>query len=46
VDDADAFDKYLNSNNYDNFVQPGSYTIPEGSSYEEVATIITQGKLN
>lgn len=46
VDDADAFDTYLNSNNYDNFVQPGSYTIPEGSSYEEVATIITQGKLN
>ena len=46
IDDADSFDSYLNSNGYDNFVQPGNYSIPAGSTYSDVATIITQGKLN
>ncbi len=46
IDDADSFDSYLNSNGYDNFVQPGNYSIPAGSAYSDVATIITQGKLN
>ena len=45
VDNAEAFDDYLNENGYDNFMQPGTYEITKGSSYKEVATIITQGKL-
>lgn len=45
VDDAHAFDSYLNENGYDNYMQPGDYTIYQGSSYEDIAYIITCGKL-
>jgi hypothetical protein len=41
VDDAVAFDKYLCDNGYSKALRVGTYEIPEGSSYEEIAKIIT-----
>ncbi len=41
VDDALTFDKYLDANNYDSFLQPGDFEIPVGSTYEDIAKIIT-----
>ena len=41
VDSGNRFNNYLEDNNYDNVIQPGTYTIPKGSTYEEVAEIIT-----
>lgn len=42
VDDAKAFDDYLCDNNYASLIRVGSYKIPKGSSYEEIAKIITK----
>ena len=44
VEDSDAFDKYLSEQNLDNFILPGEYTIPKGSSFEDIATILTSKK--
>jgi mannitol-specific phosphotransferase system IIBC component len=41
VDNGSRFNRYLEDNNYDNVIQPGTYSIPKGSTYEEVAQIIT-----
>lgn len=41
VDSGSRFNRYLEDNNYDNVIQPGTYSIPKGSTYEEVAQIIT-----
>lgn len=44
VSDADAFDKYLCDKDYDNNLVVGEFEIPEGSSYEEIAKILTTKK--
>ena len=41
VDSGSRFNRYLEDNNYDNVIQPGTYSITKGSTYEEVAQIIT-----
>lgn len=41
VDNAEAFDKYLSEKGRDNFLLPGEYRIPKGSSYEEIVKILT-----
>lgn len=41
VDDATEFDRYLVNNNYANNIRTGNYVIPKGSSYDEIARILT-----
>lgn len=41
VDDATEFDRYLVNNNYANNIRTGNYVIPKGSSYDEIAKILT-----
>jgi hypothetical protein len=45
VDDAKAYDQYLCDEGYDNALRVGVYHIPLGSTYEQIARIIT-GKTN
>lgn len=42
VDSAKKFDKFLCDNDYASLIRVGSYRIPKGSSYEEIAKIITK----
>ncbi|MCI8409214.1 MAG: hypothetical protein HFJ09_08110 [Lachnospiraceae bacterium] len=42
VDSAIKFDKFLCDNDYASLIRVGSYKIPKGSSYEEIAKIITK----
>lgn len=42
VDDAKAFNKFLCDNNYASSINIGNYKIPKGSSYEQIAKIITK----
>lgn len=42
VDDADEFNSYLGSNDYDNMLQPGTYKIKKGSSFRQIAQILTR----
>lgn len=37
VDDAMAFDRYLMQNGYSQYIRPGTYQIPKGATYEEIA---------
>ncbi len=41
VDDAEAFDKYLNQNGYASKIKTGSYQIAPGLSYKEIARVIS-----
>jgi len=41
VDNAALFDNYLCTNGYDKRIRAGTYTIEMGSSYEEIAEIIS-----
>lgn len=41
VDNAKAFNDYLVQKNYDNSILPGVYEIPKGSTYEEIAVLLT-----
>ena len=41
VDSGSRFNRYLEDNNYDNVIQPGTYSVPKGSTYEDIAKIIT-----
>ena len=41
VDDATSFDRYLEQHNLDNNVQNGTFSIKEGSTYEEIAKTLT-----
>ena len=41
VESADEFNAFLGSNNYDNQLQPGTYEITKGASFEEIARILT-----
>lgn len=40
VDDAAAFNKYLVDNKYDSSIQPGTFTIPKGTTYEEISKLL------
>ncbi len=40
IDNAVSFNRYLIDRNMDRYIRSGTKTIPEGSSYEEVANII------
>lgn len=42
VVDANEFDRFLCQNGYDKSICVGSYSIPEGSTEEEIAKIITK----
>lgn len=42
VDDPASFDSYLEQNGYDNRIQNGDFEIPKGSTYEEIAKILTR----
>lgn len=41
IDNAEEFNKFLIANDYDNLILPGVYAIPKGSSYEEIAKLLT-----
>lgn len=41
VDNAEKFDKFLDSKGYASRIQPGSFDIPEGASYDEIGKILT-----
>lgn len=41
VDNPTQFDRYLEQHNYDNNIQNGSFSIKKGSTYEEIAKILT-----
>ena len=41
VDNAEAFNDFLVQKNYDNSILPGVYEIPKGSTYEEIAVLLT-----
>lgn len=41
VDDAEKFDKFLCDNGYGSMIKVGSYKIPSGSTYTQIAEIIT-----
>ena len=42
IKDADAFDEYLEKNGYGRQVRAGTYQIPKGASFKEIAQIITR----
>ncbi len=41
VDDVEAYDEYLCNNGYDSAIRVGQVQIPAGSSYEEIAKLLT-----
>ena len=41
VKDAEGFDSFLCDNGYASMIRVGSYKVPKGSTYEEIAKIIT-----
>lgn len=41
VDDAEKFDKFLCDNGYGSMIKVGTYKIPMGSTYTQIAEIIT-----
>ena len=46
VDSAETFQNYLGQHGYAQYLQPGTYEIKKGSSFEEIAKIVTQNKVN
>lgn len=40
IADITEFNRFITDSDYDNFIQPGTFTIPEGSSYEDIAQIL------
>lgn len=41
VDSADEFNDFLGDHDYDNLLQPGTYEITKGASFEQIARILT-----
>ena len=41
VDDAEEFNNYLGDHGYDNLLQPGTYHINNGASFQQIAEILT-----
>lgn len=44
IDDADAFDDFIEKNGYGKQLRSGKYKIPDGADYETIAKIITKQK--
>ncbi len=42
IDDPNKFNTYLEQNGYDNTIHVGSFNIPEGSTYEQIANTISK----
>lgn len=42
IKDVDDFDQYLEESGYSRKIRSGTYSIPSGASYEEIAKIITR----
>lgn len=42
IDDADAFDEFIEKNGYGKLVRSGKYDIPNGADFETIAKIITR----
>lgn len=42
IKDADAFDEYMEKSGYGRKIRSGTYYIPSGASYSEIAKIITR----
>lgn len=42
IDDADAFDDYIEKSGYGKMLRSGKYKIPKGADYETIAKIITR----
>lgn len=42
IDDADAFDEFIEKNGYGRKVRSGTYKIPNGADFETIAKIITR----
>ena len=40
IDNAKAFDKYLGDNGYASYIRTGTYLIPRGASYKDIAELI------
>lgn len=40
IDNMETYNDYLEANNYDSFLQPGEFSVPEGCSYEELTRIL------
>ena len=41
VESADEFNSYLGAHDYDNKLQPGTHKIPKGSTFRQIAQILT-----
>ena len=41
IDDPNSFNQFLEDNGYDKTISTGSYEIPKGSTYEEIANAIS-----
>lgn len=41
VDDAEEFNDYLGDHGYDNLLQPGTYHIKKGASFQQIAEMLT-----
>ncbi len=41
IDDVWAFDQFLTQNGYDMTIRIGTFSVPEGATYEEIAKIVT-----
>ena len=41
IDDAEAYNKFLVEEDYDNYINPGVYDIPKNATYEEIAVLLT-----
>ena len=42
IDNPSSFNTYLEQNGYDNTIHVGSFNIPEGSTYEQIANTISK----
>lgn len=43
---VEEFNQYITEHDYDNMIQPGTFVIPQGASYEEIAKILTTKQEN
>jgi hypothetical protein len=46
ITNESEFNQFITDSDYDNFIQPGTFTIPEGSTYEDIAKILTTKQEN
>ena len=44
ISDWKDFNRYLETNNYGNRIQPGNFTVPKNASYEDLARILSKSR--